>query len=73
MATRNPNIQKMLDKMAEKFSIPADFIESSDHPYSCKCDKCLMWWTLMGRNPETDRYGPFTDEEIEAARKAGGE
>lgn len=38
------------------------FVEASDHPYSCTCEKCRQWWKGMGKDPDTDSYGPFGKE-----------
>ena len=61
---RAPKLQSMLDKLADKFNISSEFIEASDHPYSCKCDQCAEWWLQMGRDPDTKQYGAFTDMEM---------
>jgi len=44
--------------------IDPKIFDASDHPYTCKCEKCLMWWSGMGRDPDSDSFGPFTDDEI---------
>lgn len=55
---RTPALQTFLDAFASNTEISPDFVESSDHPYSCTCDKCREWWREMG--PEDDgTFGPF--------------
>ena len=41
-----------------------DFVEATNHPYGCRCDKCKQWWKDMGPDPDDGGYGPFTAEEI---------
>ncbi len=62
---RASGLQKFLDLMAYDLGISQGFVEASDHPYTCKCEKCKEWWKKMGPNSGTDAYGPFTAEEIE--------
>lgn len=38
---------------------------AGDHPYYCRCERCRRWWKSVGPDPDTDRYGPFSKEEIE--------
>jgi len=45
------------------------FSEASNHPYTCRCDACREWWLAMGHDPDMGRYGPFTEEEIDAPPK----
>ncbi|MCB0106339.1 MAG: hypothetical protein KDE53_10530 [Caldilineaceae bacterium] len=49
--------------------VATEVIEASDHPYRCKCQKCLQWWLAVG--PEDTglgwSFGPFTEEEFVAA------
>ena len=66
----------MLDTIAENFGIKSDFIEASNHPYYCRCDKCRAWWAGMGPDGDPDAdgaYGPFTKEEIEYYQTKEGE
>ena len=52
-------------QIQEALGISDDFAQASDHPYNCRCDKCLDWWYNMG--PDDDQgYGPFSAEEIDA-------
>jgi hypothetical protein len=64
---RAQGLQGFLERYAELVGISDDFLESSEHPYTCKCDKCRSWWKDMGPDPTTGRYGPFTNEEIECS------
>lgn len=54
------NLQRQLSEMVEP-----ELVESSKHPYGCRCATCKRWWKLMGKDPGTNRYGPFDDWEIE--------
>lgn len=38
--------------------------EGASHPYGCRCAVCLTYWRMIGRDPITGRYGPFTDKEV---------
>ena len=65
---RAPALQAFLDALAEKAGIEQEFIDSSAHPYSCKCLKCLNWWAKMGPDGEPDdkyAFGPFARREVE--------
>ena len=62
--TRSHNLQQLLDNVAKEWEIPESFNESSDHPYSCRCDGCREWWKRIGPDPEDNSYGPFTKEEL---------
>lgn len=48
--------------LKDRLGISNDFAEATNHPYTCRCDKCREWWRKMG--PDDDGYGPFTEEEI---------
>jgi hypothetical protein len=57
--------QKRMRALAEEAGVTDEFVESSNHPYHCRCDKCRDWWLAMG--PEQDKrgqcsFGPFGDE-----------
>lgn len=73
---RTPALQSFLDSFAESCGIPADFIAAGDHPYTCRCQKCLDWWASMGPDGEPDEsgaFGPFSRGEIEDyCEKIGG-
>ena len=60
---RTPNLQNFLDDYAQQHGISKEFVECSDHPYTCRCDGCKDWWRKMGPDDE-DGYGPFTAEEL---------
>ena len=62
---RSPNLQAFLDAFAEDHNIGETFREASDHPYSCRCDKCKAFWKHLGPDEETGEFGPFTREEME--------
>ena len=64
MAERTEAMQSFVDGLAKRLSIPQEIVAASDHPYSCRCGKCLAWWRMMGPDPDDDRYGPFTEEEV---------
>ena len=57
----NPSLQAFLNKLGD--SLTPEFKEASDHPHSCRCEKCRMWWKAMGN--DEDGYGPFTKEEVD--------
>ena len=54
MSPPNSAIKTLLDKLVEAdpvLSDPkrlADFNEATEHPYMCRCEKCLDWWDLVG-------------------------
>lgn len=58
-----PTLQDSIDRLREYLSTSKDFIDASNHPYSCRCDKCRDWWKAVG--PDRASYGPFTKEEID--------
>jgi hypothetical protein len=76
MAERHPQIKAFLDALRERAEM-ADptarmLLEGSDHPYDCRCDNCLEWWAAVGPEYLGDGrygYGPFSEQDIEAARK----
>lgn len=41
-----------------------DLIVASEHSYTCKCDKCKLWWQEIGPD-EKGNYGPFDKNEID--------
>jgi hypothetical protein len=57
---------KTLTELIEelKTEVGEEFAEASFHPYNCKCPACRAWWLAMGKDPDTGRYGPFTEEEL---------
>jgi len=61
---RTPALQTFLDGFVERAGIEQDFMDSSEHSYTCTCQKCLGWWASMG--PEEGSFGPFTQEQIES-------
>ena len=57
-------LQAVIWESARKAGVDGIVLEATAHPYTCRCEKCRMWWKVMG--PEEDgSYGPFTREEIE--------
>ena len=63
---RAPRLQNLLQNLANEFGIEQEFIDASDHPGHCRCEKCLAWWSIMyDADPDNPDYGPFTKEEIE--------
>ena len=65
-ASRSPTLQLFLDTFAAQHKIPDRFVEATDHPYDCRCEKCMEWWARMGPEDDTgDDFGPFTADEIE--------
>lgn len=64
---KSPEMERIINELQVEFGITNSFREASDHPYNCKCDKCLKWWLAIGpdedENGEPD-WGPFTAEEI---------
>lgn len=61
---RAPELQSFIDNMAHQLHIDNSFIESCEHPYNCRCPKCLEWWRTI--DPDEDSYGPFSVEKIES-------
>jgi len=65
---RGPHLQAFLDAFAEKAGIPYDFAAASEHPYNCRCDKCLAWWASMGpdvneRTPQQAQEASLSDHQ----------
>lgn len=58
------DFQKSLRDHMRKFGLPESFAIAVDHPYECRCSVCLDYWKAIGQEPETGKYGPFTEEEI---------
>jgi len=56
--------------LADMLGIPKDeanvLLTGGDHAYDCRCDTCREMWRMIGPDPDTGEYGPFTAEEIEA-------
>lgn len=64
---RAPALQNFIDTFIENMGIEQDFVDSSEHPYKCRCDKCLSWWATMGpEDPNDMSFGPFNQDEVEA-------
>lgn len=65
------------DALARQLGIPpadqAALDSGSAHPYACRCEVCRRWWRLMGADPDTGRFGPFTREEVMAPPLTGPE
>ena len=61
---KTPLQQQVQDMFAD--TVDAEFMESSDHNYRCKCDKCLAWWVEMGPEDEGTSwsFGPFSESEF---------
>ena len=68
---RAPNLQRFVDGLAEAAGIEPDFMAASEHPWHCRCQKCLDWWRRLGPDGddpyEPGAWGPFTYEEIRAS------
>jgi hypothetical protein len=67
-------LQGFLDRSGIPPAEAAELLTASDHPYQCRCEKCLRWWASVG--PEEDdqgrqTFGPFTAAEVAACRKKG--
>lgn len=66
---RSRNVQNFIDGMKERMGISDDFVAASDHPYRCRCAKCLAWWLSCGPEyGEPQTWGPFTASEIADAK-----
>lgn len=57
-------LQQNLQNVFAGMGVSQDFMAASDHPYDCKCDICKGWWKSMGPDPDTERCGPWTMEEL---------
>jgi len=55
--------RNLLKKIEEKGLDVNALVSGSEHPYSCSCKTCWMWWKLMGLGDE--RNAPFTQMEID--------
>jgi hypothetical protein len=64
MNARRFSLQQVRDAL--RAEVGENFAEATGHPHSCRCAKCWHWWRDMGRDPDSDGYGPFTMEEIKA-------
>ena len=69
---RPAGLQQFIDNLKKNAGISDAFAAASNHPGTCRCIDCLDWWIAMGADPDTEKYGPFTDEEIEARKKEMG-
>jgi Zn finger protein HypA/HybF involved in hydrogenase expression len=58
-------IRQVLIEHGDSEVLINNLLESSDHPYRCRCSKCKRWWKSMGPDPDTNEYGPFSRAEIE--------
>jgi hypothetical protein len=67
MNTENVTLHQTINVFMERYQLDPDFREASEHPYDCRCAKCLMWWIWMGADPVTGRHGPFDPTELQAA------
>ena len=66
-------LQAFVDEFAKKAGITPAFMSASDHHRRCRCNICLQWWAKMPDDKNEDGtvdYGPFTAEEVAAAREA---
>lgn len=59
-----PGDAEFMRKFRAAFEKDKPFAEASTHDYACKCAKCQRWWFLMGIDPDTGEFGPFTREEM---------
>lgn len=74
MTQRTPELQKLLDSMAETMGLEHSTAEILDiggsHKRACRCGICLRFWVLVGPeegDPGEWGFGPFTEEEYIAA------
>ena len=76
MTERHPSLQRFLDGMLERMHLGKEqarvLVDGSDHPYQCRCPTCLEWWATMGPE-EGGSWGPFTEKEIQEARRGNEE
>lgn len=71
MMKRSESIQKVIDGMKERMGISDSFVTASDHPYTCRCFRCLSWWLACGPSENSDgseNWGPFSLDEIADAK-----
>ena len=56
------------DALAKELGIPPEeqamLDAASNHKYSCRCEQCRQWWKSVGPDPDSGKYGPFTEEEV---------
>ena len=64
---RTPLQQAIRSIFADEIS--DEFMDATEHSYSCRCKSCIMWWVTMGpeEGPDGWTFGPFTEEEFLAA------
>ena len=48
----------------DKYSENGVFRHASQHPYLCRCSCCLDWWSRMGPDPVTNKFGPFSRAQV---------
>jgi len=58
-------LQEFVIEAGIKAGVEPVIFEASDHSYWCKCEKCLAWWVKLGPDPDTNKHGPFTQDEID--------
>lgn len=64
----NPAFAKALGLTDEE----RDILDAgNEHRYDCRCDRCKLWWQMVGPDGDPDPYGPFSIEEIEDESKHG--
>lgn len=68
---RAPAIQRLLNGLKNRSGMgdatAKTLLEASEHPYQCRCEQCLDWWSMVGPEEAPDgrrSWGPFTETEI---------
>ena len=64
---RTPLQQAIRDMFSDDLDV--EFMDATEHPYTCRCESCIKWWVTMGpeEGPDGWTFGPFTEAEFLAA------
>ena len=54
-------LQDLIRDLARKQGISEEFMSAASHQYSCTCKSCYEYWEKMGKDPDSNSYGPFGD------------
>ena len=67
-------LQKTTRAAAIEAGCDPDILDAGGHAISCRCPKCLKYWTLMMPEDMMDEWRgccPFSDDEIGEAMVSG--
>jgi len=69
---RSPEVHDLLQKFVDWYGLTQDFVDATEHAGSCRCDKCLKFWSTLGPD-EDGKFGPFSGDEVEEYRTEHGD